>query len=175
MTCIPHQNHFCGEKKGQVIVVGDSFLRGTECPVYGHWKRGQATRENEGDAVHHCREKNSCGQSLISVQAGQHCEGQQKGLLKTSSQQKGIRENIGPHLTRSDTSQIERWTKQRCLMPSPLSLTSVMGPGTPRVLCWRTVIRGRINFQPKLNLFEACCSSWMHVNLWGMMGFIPRY
>lgn len=69
-----------------------------------------------------------CGESLMSIQAGQHCGGQQNGFLKRSAA-KGCSEIISVHyLMRSVTSKIG--TEQRCLVPFlPLSLTPVMGPG----------------------------------------------
>jgi len=88
-----------------------------------------------------------CGQSLIRVQAGQHCEGQQKCFFKYVNSQRRIRDSTDPlideasHLTNRDVDKAEMFNA----MPSlPLSLTPVMVSGTPGALCWKTMMGGMI-------------------------------
>lgn len=45
------------------------------------------------------------------------------------------------------------------------SLPLVMGPETPRTMCWRIVTEIIVNFQPSLDLCRICYSSWMHIYL----------
>lgn len=55
-------------------------------------------------------------QSTISIQTGQHCEGQQKGFLKYFNNERRMRNNIGPlldevsHLTNRDVDNAETFT-----------------------------------------------------------------
>ncbi|KAK4829339.1 hypothetical protein QYF61_003266 [Mycteria americana] len=87
-----------------------------------------------------------------------------------------IRDNIGPsldeggHLTNRDVDKAETFN---------IFIASVFntddGPWDP----WDPVLEdhdwGMINSHLTLNLFKTCCCSWMHINLWSLMGFIPGY
>lgn len=42
-------------------------------------------------------------------------------------------------------------------------------------LCFKTMAGEMTNFQLILNLFNSCCSSWMHISICSLMGFIPEY
>lgn len=45
----------------------------------------------------------------------------------------------------------------------------------PGDLCWKTRTEGMMNSQLPLNLFKSSCSSWMHINLCSLTGFISGY
>lgn len=62
------------------------------------------------------------------------------------------------------TSKTGIETSQRCSMH--------YNEGGLSTLSWRTVTVTMINSQLILKLCRMCCSSWISLNLWGLMGFI---
>lgn len=67
------------------------------------------------------------------------------------------------------TSKIETQTKWRfkCLLCLCLQLF--------RALSWRTMTVILMNFHSTLNICRLCCSTWMHISWWVLMGFIQGY
>lgn len=93
--------------------------------------------------------------------------------FKYVNSERSTRDNIGLLLDGDGHLTNKTQTKQGCLMPSsPLSSIRIVGPETPRALSWRTVT---MNSQTLLNLCRICCSTWMRINVWHLMGFRPGF
>ncbi|KAK4810960.1 hypothetical protein QYF61_014432 [Mycteria americana] len=81
--------------------------------VYGHWKQGQATREDYRDAVRHCREKIRAAKARLEFKLASTVKDNKKGFLKYVNSKRRIRDNIGPlldevgHLTNRDVDKAE--------------------------------------------------------------------
>lgn len=129
------------------------------------------TWEDYRDAVQHCREIICEAKAQLELKLASTVEGNKKDFKYINSK-RSTRENIGPlldedgHLTNRDIHKVEIFNAFFVFN------TDDGGPGT---LSCRTVTVEMINSQPIPNLWGIYYSNWMHVSLWGLMGFIPGY
>ncbi|GAB0207774.1 hypothetical protein GRJ2_003243100 [Grus japonensis] len=81
--------------------------------VYGHWKQGQATREDYRDAVGHCSEKIPVCKAQLEFKLASTVKDNKKGVFKYVNSKRRIRDNIGllldevGHLTNRDIDEAE--------------------------------------------------------------------
>lgn len=98
-----------------------------------------------------------------------------KNMLTTIGTIGGLEIKLLHYLMKTISSHIEMQTMQRHFTPTlHLSSTLMMNFETRGVLSWRTLGVEIMNSQPAPNLCKIY-SIWMHISLWGLMGFIPGF
>ena len=124
--------------------------------VYGHWKRGQATRQDYGGAVCHGRETIRAAKARLEFKLASTVKDKRKGFLKYVHSKRRSRDNIiGPlldevgHLANRDVDKAQAFN---AAFASGFNTDD--GPWDPGALCWKTVTGAKINSQPTLNFWR---------------------
>lgn len=142
--------------------------------VYAQWKQGQVEWEEYRDAACHCTEKMYAAETQLELMLPEMWGAIKKRVFSYILMAIGSVTITSAHYRmRMFSLQAGRGTRQRCLRHSlPPSSTWVIDQGSLSALSWTTMTERIINSQFTLELCEICSSSWIHTNLWSLMGFI---